>query len=92
LGNTKEVKHEESSNIEASTSSFDVVESDSDSDNELKQLKSMNPKQQLALTIKNWSDLVRHNPADPFLHCPNATWIHSQRTTTTSFMKELFMP
>lgn len=43
---------------EASIASFEAVESDDDSDDELQQLKSMNPKQQLALTIKNWSDLV----------------------------------
>jgi len=60
-GYTKEIKLEESSNIEASTSSFEAVESESDSDNELRQLKTMNPKQQLALTIKNWSVLPEND-------------------------------
>lgn len=40
-------------------SAFEAIDSESDADNELKLLKSMNPKQQLALTIKNWSDLVQ---------------------------------
>ncbi len=51
----KEDKIEEMEMIDSVTSSVEVAESESESDNELKQLKRMNPKQQLAVTIKNWS-------------------------------------
>ena len=56
--NANEVKPEDVSQIETAMSAFEAIDSDSDADNEMKQLKGMNPKQQLALTIKNWSDLV----------------------------------
>lgn len=41
--------------MESMLSSCDDRESDEDSENEFKNFKTMNPKQQLALTIKNWS-------------------------------------
>ncbi len=41
--------------MDSVVSSVEIADSESDSDNELKLLKRMNPKQQLALTIKNWS-------------------------------------
>ncbi len=50
-----EEKKEESLQYESRTSTQELMESESDDDNESKLLKTMNPKQQLALTIKNWS-------------------------------------
>ena len=55
------VKVEESNNVESAESTQDLVESDSDLDNEFDLLKQMNPRQQLALTIKNWSDLPEND-------------------------------
>lgn len=51
----KEELREETSFVDSVISSVEIVDTESDSDNELKMLKRMNPKQQLALTIKNWS-------------------------------------
>eukprot|EP01036_Dinobryon_divergens_P027002 gene27002-35707_t len=59
--NSNEVKPEDVSQIETAMSAFEAIDSDSDADNEMKQLKGMNPKQQLALTIKNWSDLPEND-------------------------------
>lgn len=42
-------------NTESVVSTVDLNQSDSDSDDEFKQFKTMNPKQQLALTMKNWT-------------------------------------
>jgi hypothetical protein len=52
---SEEKVKEETSFIDSMVSSVEVEDTDSDSDNELRMLKRMNPKQQLALTIKNWS-------------------------------------
>ena len=51
-----EEKQEDFSQTGSVNSGLDAGESDSDSDNDFKQLRTMNPKQQLAFTIKNWSD------------------------------------
>lgn len=48
-------KKEENLQVDSVVSSNEIVESDSDSDQDAKMLKNMNPKQQLAMTIKNWS-------------------------------------
>jgi hypothetical protein len=53
--NTQEKKKEENLQIDSVVSSSEIAESESDSDHDTKMLKNMNPKQQLALTIKNWS-------------------------------------
>jgi hypothetical protein len=52
--NTQE-KKEENLQVDSVVSSNEIIETDSDSDNDAKMLKNMNPKQQLAMTIKNWS-------------------------------------
>eukprot|EP01042_Synura_sphagnicola_P031607 gene31607-40697_t len=54
MDNTKEDHQEESLLQDSLESSVSVAESDGDSEEESKQLKNMNPKQQLAVTIKNW--------------------------------------
>jgi hypothetical protein len=48
-------KKEENLQVDSITTSNEIIESESDSDNDAKMLKNMNPKQQLAMTIKNWS-------------------------------------
>jgi hypothetical protein len=48
-------KKEENLQVDSVVSSNEIIESDSDSDQDAKMLKNMNPKQQLAMTIKNWS-------------------------------------
>lgn len=48
-------KKEENLQVDSVVSSNEIVESDSDSDQDAKMLRNMNPKQQLAMTIKNWS-------------------------------------
>lgn len=58
LGNTKVAKIEEDIKeniVESIASLSDVVDEDSDSESDTKQFQHMNPKQQLALTMKNWT-------------------------------------
>lgn len=45
----------EQDKTESVVSTVDYNQSDSDTDDEFRQFKSMNPKQQLALTMKNWT-------------------------------------
>jgi hypothetical protein len=54
IGKAQE-KKEENLQVDSITTSNEIIESESDSDNDAKMLKNMNPKQQLAMTIKNWS-------------------------------------
>jgi hypothetical protein len=52
---TKKEEVVENNLTESIVSSVEVNQSDSDSGDDFKQFKTMNPKQQLALTIKNWT-------------------------------------
>lgn len=54
-------KKEESLQMDSEVTTTEVVESESDSDQDTQQLKNMNPKQQLALTIKNWSSFPEND-------------------------------
>jgi len=54
-------KKEESLQLDSVVSSKEVQESESDSDQDTQLLKNMNPKQQLALTIKNWSNFPEND-------------------------------
>lgn len=54
-------KKEESLQLDSVVSSKEVAESESDSDQDTQLLKNMNPKQQLALTIKNWSNFPEND-------------------------------
>lgn len=45
----------EVTNLESVIDSIEINESESDSDNDFKHFKCMNPKQQLAITMKNWT-------------------------------------
>lgn len=45
----------EYSTRDSTVSSIEIADSDSGSDNDFQSLKRMNPKQQLAMTVKNWT-------------------------------------
>ena len=54
-----EKTEEESSKMGSSVGSVDLLDNDSDSD--LEQMEEMNPRQQLAITIRNWSAMAEND-------------------------------